>query len=233
MMKAGLSLRVVSVLLWTASALAGQQQGPVLEPGQPHAPAVPVVTFTFDWPSVQPHHYSISVDSTGSAAYQSRIAQGTASQSIEGDPYMVKFEVSAPVRSRIFQLARDANYFNGNFEYKKHKIAFSGNKTLAYSDFNQQHETSYNWSENPAIQQLTTIFEGISNTQEAGRRLEQLRRYDKLGLDAELENMEQMEHKHSLLELRSIAPILQEIAADPSVMNVARERAQRLLQAAK
>ncbi len=222
---------VVLLMLWTATALWAQ--GPVLEPSQPNSPAVPSVTFIFDWPSVQPHHYSISVDSTGRAAYQSRIAEGTAEQSIEGDPYIVKLEVSEPTRTRIFQLARAANYFNGDFDYKKHKIAFSGNKTLAYSDFNQQHETSYNWSENPAIQELTSIFEGISNTQEAGRRLEQLRRYDKLGLDAELQSMEQMEHSHSLVELRSIAPILQQIVSDPSVMNIARERAQRLLQAAK
>ncbi len=224
-----LPLRVL--LLMMAATLWAQS--PTLEPSQPNAPAVPVVTYTFDWPSVQPHHYSISVDSTGRAAYQSRIAEGTAEQSIEGEPYMVKFEVSQPTRTRIFDLARTANYFNGDFEYKKHKIAFSGNKTLAYSEAGKQHQTSYNWSENPAIQELTRIFEGISNTQEAGRRLQQLRRYDKLGLDEELKNMEQMEHSHSLVELRSIAPILQEIAADPSVMNMTRERAQRLLQAAR
>ncbi len=223
--------RVLLLILWSATALWAQ--GPVLEPSQPQAPAVPTVTFTFDWPSVQPHHYSISVDSTGRAAYQSRIAEGTAEQSIEGDPYMVKFEVSEATRTRIFQLARAANDFNGNFDYKKRKIAFSGNKTLAYSEAGKHYETSYNWSENPAIQQLTNIFEGISNTQEAGCRLEQLHRYDKLGLDAELKNMEGMEHNQSLVELRSIAPILQQIVSDSSVMNIARERAQRLLQAAR
>jgi hypothetical protein len=226
-----LSFRVLLLGLLAASALSAQ--APVLEPSQPHPPAVPTVTFTFDWPSVQPHHYSISVDSTGRAAYQSRIAEGTAEQSVEGDPYMVKFEVSQPTRTRIFQLARAANLFNGKFDYTKRKIAFSGTKTLAYSEADKHYETSYNWSENPAIQELTNIFEGISNIEEAGRRLEQLHRYDKLGLDTELKSLEQLQHSHSLVELRLIAPILQQIAGDPAVMNIARERAQRLLKAAE
>jgi hypothetical protein len=208
-------------------------QTPNLEPRRPDNPAVATVTYTFDWPSIQPHHYSIAVDSTGRAAYESLIAEGTAAQSVEGEPYDVKFAVSEATRNRIFDLAKRLNYFNGNFDFKKHKVAFSGTKTLAFADGDKKFQTAYNWSENPEIQELTEIFTGISNTQESGRRLQQLRRYDKLGLNQELQRMEDLSKNHGLAEIQSIAPLLQELASDPAVMNIARERAQRLLRLAQ
>jgi len=222
------------LFLLPASAFA---QTPNLEPRHPDNPAVPTVTFSFDWPSIQPHHYSVVVDSTGRAAYESLTAGGVAAQTAaegsdkpaENEPYNVKFTVSEATRNRIFELAKQLNYFQGDFEFKKHKVAFTGNKTLIYAEWNKRHQTSYNWSENPAIEELTNLFSGIANTEEAGRRLQQLRRFDKLGLNQELERMEDMSQSHSLAELQSIAPLLQELASDPAVMNIARQRAQRLL----
>jgi len=223
------ALALVSVFISTC--LFGQT--PNLEPKRPDNPAVATVTYTFDWPSIQPHHYSIVVDSTGRAAYESLTAEGTAAQSIEGEPYNVKFTVSEATRNRIFDLAKQLNYFNGSFDFKKHKVAFSGTKTLAFADGTRHFETTYNWSENPAIQQLTELFSGISNTEEAGQRLQQLRRFDKLGLNQELARMEDLSKRQGLVEVQSIAPILQELASDPAIMNIARERAQRLLRLAQ
>jgi len=208
-------------------------QTPKLEPARPDNPAIATVTYTFDWPSIQPHHYSIAVDSTGRAAYESLTAEGTAAQSVEGEPYNVKFTVSEATRNRIFELAKQLNYFNGNFDFKKHKVAMSGTKTLAFADADKHFQTTYNWSENPAIQELTDLFSGISNTEESGQRLEQLRRFDKLGLNQELQRMEDLSKTHGLAEVQSIAPILQELASDPAIMNIARQRAQRLLRLAQ
>jgi hypothetical protein len=221
----------LSVLLFFA--IAAFTQTPNLEPQQADNPAIPTVTYTFDWPSIQPHHYSIAVDSTGRAAYESITAEGTATQSVDGDPYQVKFTVSEPTRSRIFEIAKQLNYFNGDFDFKRHKIAFSGTKTLAFAEGNKKFQTSFNWSENPAIQQLTELFTGIANTEEAGRRLEHLRRFDKLGLNQELARMEDLSKNRGLAEVQSITPILQQLASDPAVMNIARERAQRLLRLAQ
>ena len=222
------------LLLVAAAAFA---QTPNLEPRRPDNPAVPTVTFSFDWPSIEPHHYSVVVDSTGRAAYESLTAGGLAAETVaeesdkpaENEPYDVKFTVSAATRNRIFELAKQLNYFQGDFDFKKHKVAFTGNKTLVYAEGNKRYQTSYNWSENPAIEELTNLFNGIANTEEAARRLEQLRRFDKLGLNQELARMEDMSQSHSLAELQSIAPLLQELASDPAVMNIARQRAQKLL----
>lgn len=223
---------LLTLILALRPLQAQTPQAPKLEPNQPQHPSIPTVIFTFNWPSVQPHRYVISVDSSGNAAYQSWMAEPTAEQSIAGEPYMLKFTVSATARDRNFAVARQLNYFNGDFEYHKRRIAATGAKTLAYADPDKHYETTYNWSENPGIEELTVLFQGISTTIESGRRLEGLRRFDPLGLDQELKSLERLVLDHRAKELQSIAPILQQLADDPGVMNIARQRARQILQVA-
>jgi len=207
-------------------------QAPQHEPNQPRRPDVPTVTFTFDWPSLEPHRYIIAVDSSGNAAYQSWTADSTAEPSGADDPYLLKVTVSPTARDRIFALARQLKYFNGDFEYHKHRVAATGDKTLAYADPDRQHETRYNWSENPDIDELTALFQGMSTTLESGRRLERLRRFERLGLDEELKNLEHAAVEHRATELQAIAPILVQLAEDPAVLNIARQRARHILRIA-
>lgn len=218
--------------LLTASTLL-QAQASQLAPNQPQPPAVSTVTFTFDWPSIEPHRYVISLDSSGNAAYQSWTADPAAAQSSAGDPYLLKFTASAAARDRILALARQLKYFNGDFEYRKHRVASTGDKTLAYADPDKQYETRYNWSENAAIGELTALFQGMSTTIESGRRLEHLHRFERLGLDEELKNLEHLAVEHRATELQIIAPIIERLAEDPAVLNIARQRARHILQIAR
>ena len=226
----GLQSGLILVLLATSTLL--HAQAPQHEPNQRQPPAVPTVTFTFDWPSLEPHRYIIAVESSGNAAYQSWTADSTAEPSSADDPYLLKFTVSAATRDRIFALARQLKYFNDDFEYHKHPVAFTGDKTLAYADPDKRYETRYNWSENPDIDELTALFQGMSTTLESGRRLERVHRFERLGLDEELKNLEHSALEHRATELQAIAPILVQLAQDPAVLNIARQRARHILQIA-
>ena len=227
---AGCRPGLLLALLVASTLLHGQT--PKLELDHPQPQTLPTVTFTFDWPSIEPHRYIIAVDSSGSAAYQSWTADSTAEPSSADDPYLLKFTVSPTARDRIFALARQLKYFNGDFEYRKHRVAATGDKTLAYADPDKQFETCYNWSENPDIDELTALFQGMSTTLESGRRLERLRRFERLGLDEELKNLEHSALEHRASELQLIAPILVQLAEDPAVLNIARQRARHILQIA-
>jgi hypothetical protein len=220
------------LLVFLAASTLLHAQAPRLQTNQSQPPAVPTVTFTFDWPSIEPHRYIISVDSNGNAAYQSWMAEPKAEQASAGDSYLVKFTASAAARDRIFVLARQLDYFNGDFEYRKHPVAATGEKTLAYADLNKRYETRYNWSENASISELTALFQGMSTTIESGRRLESLRRFDRLGLDEELKSLERVASEHAATELQLIAPILQQLAEDPAILNIARQRARHILRIA-
>ena len=64
---------------------------------------------------------------------------------------------------------------------------------------------------------------------EFARQLQYFHRYQPLALEEDLKRMEEMAKGNDLLELPAIAPILQQIADDKSVLNVSRVRALRLL----
>jgi len=107
-------------------------------------------------------------------------------------------------------------------------LAFTGKKTLSYKDAQRSGESSYNYSPNSAVQELTDLMQNLSATLEFGHRLQYDHRYQKLALDEELKRMEEMAHSNQLIEVAAIQPILDQIIADQSVINVTRARAQRL-----
>jgi hypothetical protein len=189
-----------------------------------------VVTFNFDFPGSEPEHYFISVSSDGKASYDSN--GKLSSDSEPGDPFRLDFTVSEATRARIFDLTKRARYFEGEIDSKKKGIASTGIKTLTYKDDHKNTQAIYNYSPIPAVEELTNLFQGISTTLEFGRRLQYFHHYQKLALDEELKRMEEMSKENSLQEISAIAPILRQIAADQSVINVVRARAQRLLEQA-
>ncbi|SRR5712692_7788473 len=185
------------------------------------------VTFTFDFPGSEPSHYSIAVSSDGHATYQS---DGRLSPQSEDDSFRLDFTMSQPTRTHIFELAKRARYFAGDIDSRKKGLASTGTKILAYKDTRRNAQATYNYSPLPAVQELTGLFQNVASTLEFGRRLEYYHRYQKLALDDELKRMEEMQKQNSLEELGAVAPILQRISADASVINVVRARAQRLLE---
>ncbi len=193
-------------------------------------PLVPTVTFDLVWEQATPQEFTIRTQADGPSSYLSRNPLKPVPEGEEKDPdYTIDFSMSAKDAARIFKLAQHANYFNGDFEYRAHRIANTGKKTLTYADETRHFQTVYNHSENNAIQELTSIFQGISSTIEFGRKLQFKHKYDKLGLESELKAMEDAADNHNLAEIQVVSSTLKDIADDSSVMNIARQRARRLL----
>jgi hypothetical protein len=198
--------------------------------GQPSNAVVPVIAFDLYWEAATPQNYTITMDANGKSQYVSRSPSRPPEGSTEPDPdYQLEFTMSPANRDRILQLAKELNYFNGSFDYTQHKVANTGKKTLTYTDPSRNFHTTYNFSENKAIEEITRVFQGISNTVEHGRKLQFMKRFDKLALASELQAMEAMSQSNYLTEVQIIAPILKNIANDPSVMHLARQSASRLL----
>lgn len=189
----------------------------------------PTVTFKFDFPGADPDHYAISVSLDGHASYDSD--GKLSSQSDVGDPFHLQFTISEPTRARIFDLTQKAHYFEGKIDSGRKGLANTGAKTLIYKDAEKNTQALYNYSPVQAVWDLTALFQQLSATLEYGRRLEYYRHYQKTALDEELKHMEQQSNETGLTELAAIAPILQQIVNDSSLMNVVRARAQRLLAA--
>lgn len=201
--------------------------GPSLSQALGGAPSTAKVTFTLDFPDSNPSHYSISVDAAGHATYE---CKGTVANDSEPQAYQSEFEVSAASRDRIFEWAKQAKYFSGKIDSGNGKLAFTGAKVLSYQDAQRSNTARYNYSNLQPIRDLTTFFQNMAGTLEYGRRLAYYHHYQKLALDEELKRMEAQARSNELNEIQSVAPVLQEIVDDTSVINVVRARAKDLIQ---
>jgi hypothetical protein len=185
------------------------------------------ITFTLDFPQSQPEHYSISIRSDGASHYES--SGRLSAESDQADTFGFDFTASPDFRQKVFALAAKAGYFQKDLDSHRKNLAFTGKKTLAYKDAKRQGESTYNFSSQPVVEEITNLLQNLSATLEYGHRLHYDHRYQKLALDEELKRMEEESRGGPLVELSAIAPILQQIVDDSSVMNVSRARAQRLL----
>ncbi len=185
------------------------------------------VAFSLDFPSSDPERYSISVDSSGHARYECSVKISADSE--ERESYQTDFTLSEATRSRIFDLAAQAHYFSGKIDSGNKKLAFTGAKKLTYKDGQRDSTAAYNYSQQPAVQQLTNLFQGVAATLEFGRRIAHYHRYQKLALDEELKRMENEARGGSLAEIQAAQSVLQEVYDDASVINVVRARAQRII----
>lgn len=216
-------LLIFSSVLFSSTLAYSQTEGPA------------VVTFTIDFPTSQPEHYSIRVQSDGLARYQSsgrRSPDSDETDSHENDNFGLDFTVAAETRQKIFELAAKAGYFQKDVDSHQKGLAFTGKKTLAYKDARRSGESTYNYSHKPAVQDMTSLMQSLSATLEFGHRLQYDHQYQKLALDEELKRMEGLARNNELIEVAAIQPILDQIVADQSVINVTRARAQRLLERA-
>lgn len=185
------------------------------------------ITFTLNFPQSDPQDYSITVDATGHGRYE---CTGPVVPDSESETYRSEFDISPQTREKIFELAKQARYFSGKIDSGNRKLAFTGAKTLAYKDGQYDNKAHYDYSNLAPVRDLTSLFQGMAATLEYGRRLTYYHRYQKLALDDELKRMEEEARNNQLDELQSVAPVLQDIVNDSSVINVTRARAQELMQ---
>lgn len=186
----------------------------------------PTVIFTLDFPASNPTHYSITVDSKGHATYECSVK---IEDTTDPETYRTEFQVTSPDRDHIFQWAKQAKYFSAKIDSGNNKIAFTGDKTLAYRDGQQSPSAHYNYSSVEPVRQLTALFQNLQVTLDYGRRLAFFHRYQKLALDEELKHMETQARNNELSEIQAVSPTLQQIIDDTSVISVARARAKELI----
>ncbi len=209
-------------LLFSLSAVAQQAAMSVPAGTEPAS-----VYFSFLWNVGIPwQSYSIQVRFDGKTHFDGIPNQ---SQSGDTDPVQQDFTMSEANRKKVFDLARKLNYFQGDFDSHLKRIAQTGAKTLAYKSAQVQGSSTYNYSQNPDVQQLTQLFLGIATTLDYGCKLAWRYRFDKLGMNQLLRELEDLQAGHQVEELNAIEPMLRKIASDPDLMHITRQSAQHLL----
>lgn len=189
----------------------------------------PTVVFTSVLWTANPSYYSIAIDATGAATYQS------APDSVDrtGIPYSVIFQATDATRRTTFNITRELDFLRGDFPVTLASAANNPVRTLTYHDSTFNNQLIYSDSTDSEIQELTSIFEEISTTLEFSRRLAYLHQHDKDGLEPELKSMRADGEHHLLRELPAVAAILRSIASDQSLGADVRQESEALLSLTK
>ena len=207
--------------------------GEAAELARQNPAAGPSITFDRVWEGYTPQSVNITVQANGAGQIHSRNPVTPPDQT-EADPdYLTQFHRFRAERGKAVSRRQRGQLLQWRFHFQEACGRHHRQKNPDLFDPIRHFETAYDYSENRAIQEITNIFVGISATIEHGRKLQFLHRFDKLGLEDELKGMENAVENHNLAELQIIAPTLQSIADDTTVLNIARQRAKRLLAKAK
>jgi hypothetical protein len=187
------------------------------------------ITYTFQHPQLQPSRYTITLEENGTAHFVSQ--PGAAQQDDDVYPSSVNrsIRIDETLRDNLFRYARAHNFFATDCARRQSRLAFTGNRTLAYVGPDGHGSCAFIWAGDPVLQRLVDQLGAVALTLEIGRRLDVEVHHDPLGLDAELESLQDAVKDQRASDLPNIAEQLQTIADDQQVMIRARKRALSLL----
>ena len=153
---------------------------------------------------------------------------GTYSEGGSADAKSVPVTVSAATLEKL-KLGEHAAK-SGKCETRAKNVAKTGEKTIRYEAADKTAECTFNYSDDAGLMGAANTFQAIADTIQRGERLQHDLRYDRLGLDAEMESLVAAQKEGSAIEIGNIATILQTLVSDDHVIDRVRRRAARLLQ---
>ena len=176
--------------------------------------APPKIVFTKSFPGSVPAWFSITVEQSGASEYRED----------PKDELPIKFKMTEADTAQIFDLAQKLDYFKRKLESPA-KVARMGDKTLHYEKGDQSGETTFNYTEDPDGRTITDWFERISETERHLIDLQRVVKYDKLGINDALLQLEiTFDHKR-LVAPEQFLPMLDRVIKNESFMHLARDRA--------
>jgi hypothetical protein len=191
--------------------------------GKAHASLAGSAVFTYRriFKSSTPEFIELKVEEhSDKASYEIR--------QLDEDPGATPFEISPALRQKIFELVAQLNYFNGIDLEIHRKIANLGEKTFRWERGSEAHEVKFNYTVNPAASHLLQICEGLARQQELADVLQRRMKYDRLGVNDALLDLETDFSKGVLPEPQRLLPLLDQISADYRFVEIARQRARVL-----
>jgi hypothetical protein len=178
------------------------------------ADGAPKVVFTKSFPGSAPAWYSVTIERSGESEYRED----------PKDESPIKFHLTEADAAQIFDLAAKLEYFKRKLESPA-KVARMGDKTLHYEKGSESAETTFNYTEDPDGRTITDWFERISETERHLIDLERVVKYDRLGINDALLQLEvTLDHKR-LIAPEQFLPMLDRVIKNESFMHLARQRA--------
>lgn len=191
---------------------------PLLALGAPESTSVSKVTFIKVFKGSSPPYFEISVSGDGSAVYKESPT----------DEQPVNYQLGQKDTETLFALVAKIDRCGRSLESGL-KVANLGMKTVRCEDAAGKREVSFNYSTDENGQAIGDFFERLRETQQLMFNLETAVRFDKLGVNKALLQIETMWDRNQLIGPERFIPMLERVVKNDTYLNMARERAEKLI----
>ena len=178
---------------------------------------LPRIVFSKSFPVSKPEFVQITLERSGQARYQDS----------PQDEQPLLFRLTELEVNEIFALADKLDRFNRPLESNL-KIAFMGTKTFSYVEGGKKTEAKFNYSLDLDAQAILDWFERMSESEMHRINLERTARFDRLGVNQVLLQLEAAWDRKRILAVDQFLPMLDRVAKNDVYLNIARERAAAL-----
>ena len=178
------------------------------------------ITYRKIFKTSYPEFVEIKINESGSGTYDIR--------QLDEEANPQPFEIGAPLAQRIFSLAAKLRDFQGVDLDVHRRLANLGEKTLQYENGAEKHETKFNYTLDDSASQLVNIFEGLARQTSDISDLVRTMRYDRLGVNDVLLQIESDLNNKLIPEPERLLPTLDQLAGDDKFIEIARQRARTL-----
>ena len=180
------------------------------------------IVYTKVFPGSTPAYVKITITQAGALTYQEAAD--------ESEPDTVQLDTATT--SAIFDLAVKLDHFKTKIESGL-KVAKTGDKTYRWEEGSSATEAKYNHTNDENARLLQDWFEHITESQRLRADLERTYKYDRLGVNEMVERLDAAWQKQRIVAPGQFITILDRIAKNESLLNMARDRAADLSDAFK
>lgn len=177
----------------------------------------PKITYSKSFPKSVPAYVEITVGRDGQGIYKEA----------PDDELPLKFQLTPKETDEIFDLAGKLENFSRPLESNL-KVAFTGTKMFRWEQGAEKREVKFNYSTDPSAQALWDWFERITESELRLAVLERAAKFDKLGVNQALLQLEASWDRNRLVAAQQFLPLLDRIVKNESYLHMARQRAANL-----
>jgi hypothetical protein len=178
------------------------------------------ITYVKSFPNSVPAYVQITLDKAGQGEYREAI----------DDTSPLKFQLENEEIGQVLALAAKLEWFKRPLESGLN-VAKMGEKTFRFEDGQAKNEVKFNFTQDPDGRALHEWFERIAESELNLINLQRVIRFDRLGLNQALLNLQSCYDRKRLTAPAQFLPLLDRVVKNESFMHMSRERAAALAEA--
>lgn len=178
----------------------------------------PRLFYSKTFPGSKPPYMEIRLDRSGQVEFREA----------PDEEFPIRFQLRPRETRVVWELSEKLDHFRKPLESGL-KVARMGDKLLRWEQGSERFEAKFNHTLDPDAQLLHDWFERMCESALLQAELERTVKYDRLGVNQAILRIEAAWDRKRLVGVDQYVPLLKRVAANTAYLNMARERAEKLL----